>query len=225
MLESRNDVAYHEAGHAVASFLLGREVLRASIIEAEDSKGRVDNQPRGTDWINRLEEADYESSWGGFIDCDIRKDIESEVMIILAGGLVQMKAMGLERHEVGMGVARLSSEDADAMAKTHGGEKSDWQNPIVGGDYQQAVDLVLKVSGGDEEGAAYLQWLEERTRNFIRRPDFWPIVEVVALALKENGELSGRRLCEVIEKHQATWNADRVLRRMEGHDSEGVTTD
>ena len=112
-------------------------------------------------------------------------------MILLAGGLVEMQAMTLQPHEVGMGVVRLTPEHSVSMAKAHGGRESDWQNLIIGGDYGNALELALMVSGGEEEGAAWFEWLEQRTRSLIRRFDFLPSVEDVTGALMG----IGRSLC------------------------------
>ena len=38
------------------------------------------------------------------------------------------------------------------------------------------LDLAAKLSGSDEEAGAYLAWLQERTRNLMRHPHFWPLV-------------------------------------------------
>lgn len=48
-------VAYHEAGHAVMGFLLGRKILGASVIPDESSMGRVEFD---TSWIKELHEWD-----------------------------------------------------------------------------------------------------------------------------------------------------------------------
>jgi hypothetical protein len=202
--EMQLGAAYHEAGHAVAAMILGRGVRSVSIVGDGESSGRVVNHRRGARWIDRLEEADYASSWGGFIDGGTRRTVEVEIMILLAGGLVQMEALGIEDHEVGMGLERLNAEESAAMVSKYGGEQSEWQHLVTGGDYEQATDLVLKVSGSEEEASAYLGWLEQRTRNLIRRFDFWPSVEAVAHALEQKGELSGRRAQEIIQDAQAT---------------------
>ena len=99
--------AYHEAGHVVAAVFLGRGVRRATIIGDEKTDGLVQNHRRGANWMERLEEADFASCWGGFIDGRTRRAVETEIMISLAGGLVEMQALGLEHHEAGMGLVRL----------------------------------------------------------------------------------------------------------------------
>ena len=119
-------------------------------------------------------------------------------MILLAGGLVTMEALGVERHEVGMGLEKLDEEESAAMVRRSGGEQSEWQH-MVTERMQQAMDLVLKVSGGEGEASAYLGWLEQRTRNLIRSPGFWPSVEAVAHALEQKGQLSGQRAREMIK--------------------------
>jgi hypothetical protein len=208
--EVKLGASYHEAGHAVASIILGRGVRSVSIVGDGESAGRVINHLRGAKWIDRLEEADYASSWGGFIDGRTRRMVEVEVMILLAGGLVQMKALGVEHHEVGMGLELLDEEESAAMVSKYGGEQSEWQHMVTGGDYEQAMDLVLKVSGGEGEASAYLGWLEQRTRNLIRSPGFWSSVEAVAHALEQKGELSGQRAREIVQEDHA---AVRVINR------------
>ena len=133
----------------MAAIVLGRGVRSVSILGDDESGGRVINHPRGAKWIDRLEEADYASSWGGFINGRTRRKVGVEVMILLAGGLVTMEALGVERHEVGMGLEKLDEEESAAMVSKYGGEQSEWQHMVTGGDYEQAMDLVLKVSGGE----------------------------------------------------------------------------
>lgn len=215
--------AYHEAGHAVASTILGRGVRSVSIVGDGESGGRVINHRRGGKWIDRLEEADYASSWGGFIDGGTRRTVEVEIMILLAGGLVQMEALSVEHHEVGMGLERLSAEESASMARKYGGDESEWQNLVIGGDYRQAMELALKVSGSDEEASAYLGWLEQRTRNLIRRFDFWPSVEVVAQELREKSELSGRTIKEIVRAVQTARSKEAlsgVQRRAKGEQAD-----
>ena len=86
--------AYHEAGHAVASWLLGRGIVRVSIAADEESLGFVEHYPRQR-WQERLEEADYQGSWGGFIDARLRRGVETDIMISLAGGMTQQELTGV----------------------------------------------------------------------------------------------------------------------------------
>lgn len=52
------EVAYHEAGHAVISHMLGYEVEHVSIAEAEDSRGRVWHAPIPDEMRQYIEVAD-----------------------------------------------------------------------------------------------------------------------------------------------------------------------
>ena len=88
--------AYHEAGHAVASYLSGRGIRRVSIAETDDAAGHVARYSRGQKWLDTLEEADYESDYGKFINSSTRRSVEIEIMISMAGGLTEMEALGLE---------------------------------------------------------------------------------------------------------------------------------
>jgi hypothetical protein len=77
--------------------------------------------------------------------------------------------------------------------------------------------LACTVSGSDEEGAAYLAWLEKRTLNLMRAPGFWPAVEALAEALVVRRSLSARAAKVVIDKaieaFEAEFRATLVARR------------
>jgi ATP-dependent Zn protease len=81
--------AYHEAGHAVISFALGRPVKRVSIIpdEAEGSLGHCAHgvwpKSRRPDFNN---------------DDRTRAFVENEIFILLAGSAAEAKARGRHNH-------------------------------------------------------------------------------------------------------------------------------
>jgi len=206
---SRWRTALHEAGHAVAAEILGRPVRFASIVPLDDDVGRVENYPR-RNFGERLEEAGYACAWGAFIDGRTRRAVEVDIMIFLAGGFTEMSAFGLEDHEVGMGPEKLESAVAEAWATKYGGAAADYETMIVGGDYHAAFELADKVSGGNEEGAAYLEWLVRRTENLLRMPGFKARVEAVAHALLERETLAGDEVREAMTMTAvATRNATR----------------
>ncbi len=157
--------------------------------------GRVENYRRGQGWLNKVEEADYECTFGGFINGRLRRSVEVEIMTSLAGGFAEMEALGLPQHEVGMGIEKVTESEATSLAERFGGR---WETLVLGGDYGYALELACKVSGSDDEGASYLEWLERRTLNLMRHPGFWPAVTAVAHALCDRGALSGQAVREVI---------------------------
>jgi hypothetical protein len=54
-----------------------------------------------------------------------------------------------------------------------------------------AFGLARQVSGSDDEGSTYVNWLRERTRNLMRHQLFWPLVDALAEAFVEPPTLSG----------------------------------
>ena len=205
--EFRWGTAVHEAGHAVAAYVLGRSVTVVTIVAEDDTLGHVKYRRRGQHWLERLEEADYASKWGGFIDARTRRFVEIEVITSLAGGLAEMKATGQERHEVGMGLAKVSPAEAAQLAATLG-DGAEFESIVVAGDYRDAFDLAESVSGSPEEAAAYFSWLHCRTENLLAEPTFWPALEAVARALCDKGTLKGETFRQVVQQGR-----ESVLRR------------
>jgi hypothetical protein len=178
---------------------LGQATKKVTILPDGDSLGHHAGYRRRSFW-QRVEEADYDCTYGRSIDGRLRRAIEADIMIALAGGFTAMMAFGKEEHEVGMGSQKLSPAAAAAMAKKHGGEAGDYETMILGGDYHAAFELVDKVSGGEEEASAYLEWLICRTRNLLRMPGFVENVVAVAEALCDKDTLTGVEVLQVIEE-------------------------
>jgi ATP-dependent Zn protease len=99
------------------------------------------------------------------VQCDgrTRRLIESHVMHLLAGPIAEKKLTG-----------RISRIGAS-------------------GDYRRAVDLASYCCGSDKQAEKFIAWLWERTKDLLDEPAMWRAVEVLAAALIEKGELTGRR--------------------------------
>jgi ATP-dependent Zn protease len=70
------ETAYHEAGHAVAAYVLRRRFSKASIVREEDSLGRLTRPPSyGTGFEPELDYKGTSKPW-----------IEQEIMSLLAAG-------------------------------------------------------------------------------------------------------------------------------------------
>jgi hypothetical protein len=202
--ESRG-TAFHEAGHAVAAFLLDVPIVEVSILPIGDTAGHVRLRVRS---LNRREddlmEPGYAAQYGGFIDGSTRRWVERNVMFGLAGGLTEIRATGAEDHQVGIGIVKpLSVMQRDAVVARVGAQMT--ERIIVGGDVRSALELCLAVSGSDEEASAYLQWLECRTVALMGRPDFWPAVEGVVAALLAHGTLRWQVVRTTIEVARDEW--------------------
>ena len=110
-------VAVHEAGHAAAAHLLGRAVVRVSVLPEGTSLGSTRHRAR-KDWGDRLEDASYECSYGQFVNGRIRRAVEVEILILLAGGLATTRATGRQEDEAGTGVTKFTSEEASRSSET-----------------------------------------------------------------------------------------------------------
>jgi hypothetical protein len=79
--------AYHEAGHGVAGFAMGKRFKKISIIEDEDSDGRVS----GSGWHSKLNpELDKGKRTRHFV--------EREIIFLLAGAVAEAKITGEYNH-------------------------------------------------------------------------------------------------------------------------------
>lgn len=79
--------AYHEAGHAVAAHLVGREFGSVSIVEDEVSLGRVLFKPYDQNFI-------YSLTQGAFDDLDDRRKVEGEIVTAFGGEAAVMLLTG-----------------------------------------------------------------------------------------------------------------------------------
>lgn len=74
-MEQSEQTAYHEAGHAVAAYVLRRRFSKVTIVEHEDSVGSMTLPPSYWSGFN----PDVDQSRGS------RARIEKEIMVLLAG--------------------------------------------------------------------------------------------------------------------------------------------
>ena len=190
--------AYHEAGHAVASYLSGRGVRRVSTVATDDAAGHVAHYARGQKWLDSLEDADFESGYGKFISSGTRRSVEIEIMVSMAGGLTEMEALGLEDDlSPSMALIPYTAEQRTRLASRTGDLPDDLVHLFK--DYEFVSILAEKVSGSLDEANAYIVWLEQRTRNLIRHPWFMPAVHGLAQALAARKTLSGREARTTID--------------------------
>jgi hypothetical protein len=135
---SREQAAYHEAGHAVAAFLLGQDVWQASGSEenAERCIGCLNLMEK---WLQVYKGDIYESIWGSCIDGRLRDGFETDMMIILAGDLAEGLVAGL--------TARLAGEEDLSDLKWHGEAGMQDLTFVIGCDFGVGHQLTYMVSG------------------------------------------------------------------------------
>jgi hypothetical protein len=167
------EVAYHEAGHAVAARILGRPVNTATVIADErgGSAGHVEH-----DFAQNLNELEYELGDDEEEDADIERKrqviYEHEAMIALAGCAAQRRYLG-------------DRADEEAL---HEGAYSDRQFVL------QIFDKLVGLD--DELRIAWWKVLELRTDRLLERQ--WPAVEHLASCLLDRKTLTGEEVDECI---------------------------
>ncbi len=202
---------YHEAGHAVAARFLGIPIKGISVIRTEDTLGDVELRPLSKREIEELETADYESSYGGFVNARTRRWVEARIMVALAGGVVEEHFVPGTDASAGQGVVPLTPEQIDALVADHPHLAGVTQR-LVDGDLQTALNFAEKISGGQEEAEAYLKWLQARSENLVTQPNFLASVEAVVNALVEPRKLSGHEVARVIASANEERHRDAMQR-------------
>jgi hypothetical protein len=182
--------AYHEAGHAVAYFLLGFRIARVSVIPDEGSLGHV----RGYKKSRRT--LDFIETVGAFPDRAESAKIarwHDEVVCTLAG----------------MEAVRLFMPGSKFRQGTHAGHLVTLKKPMFGlaagtkvrfgahGDVPSAFDILSRLHGDDEAQLVY-RWLALRARSLVKHNFARPGIEALAKALVEKREMSGKETRKVI---------------------------
>ena len=182
--------AYHEAGHAVAYFLLGFRVARVSIIPDEGSLGHV----RGYKKSRRT--LDFIETISAFPD-----RAESAKIARWHDGVVCTLA--------GMEAVRLFMPGSKFRQGTYGGHLVTIKKPFKGlkpgtkvwfdahGDTPDAFDILCRLHGEDEAQLVY-RWLALRARHLVKHDFARPGIEALARALVEKREMSGKEACKII---------------------------
>ncbi len=193
---SKEKTAYHEAGHAVMAWLLGRETEEATIIpnNARGTLGHIKNVEMRTFFPDLLSATDYsligelltvslellgpqpDADGIQFLVDNLRQNTalydqrvmaEREALILLAGGVAQSAFLGHRSREG------------------------------TGGDRDQFWQLMESVVGDWREGQAFLRWLTIRAENILTNKRHWPAVEAVALALLAKDHLTGEEVAAI----------------------------
>lgn len=89
MSDNLTATAYHEAGHAVAAWWFDLPFEKASVIEDEDTLGRVNFTPPGNDFRPDIE-----------VDARTQRRIEHTIVVALAGPLAGEKFSGATNETI-----------------------------------------------------------------------------------------------------------------------------
>lgn len=173
---SLEEVAYHEAGHAVIGFLNKLPIKKVSIVpdELEGSLGHVENFPTYGKEID-LETQTYKyyrSSPYEYSD----KKMMKEIMSCLAGDI----AGNILKKQADINLIDLSTPD-----------------------HQQAINFALESTGTSDEASALLAYLWHKTCNTLLKEETWFLVKALANELLEKKEISGKHTKEFLRAKRA----------------------
>lgn len=181
------ETAIHEAGHAVAAYLLGRPFVRMTIDPSAgldgDALGQVEHAPPAGEWF----QPDIE------INSRTRQFLEKHIQISWAGTLAQE-----------IWYERIQYKPDNAVEHLENGARHD----TVG-----LVDMALLNTGSGQEAEAYIEWLRIRTQNMVRNDfRFWMMAEPLADALLAEKTLSWKRARAVMKSAFDDWSTEGMQR-------------
>jgi hypothetical protein len=178
-------IAVHEAGHAVIAVWLGVPVVSVDIVPSPD------DGTAGHTVCTALPA--YVRQWHDAgsprpVPQDVRKRLEHEVMIHLAGDMAQSKATG-GGHSVTVNESRFGSV-------------------VVGWEWHIG-DVLDAITEGRAERRTLIRRLAGLTWGLLDRDVAWATVCAVAAELAEHRHLSGRRVREIATSVTArAWAAE-----------------
>ena len=166
------EVAYHEAGHAIVARVLGRRVPVATIVVDEErgSAGHVHHE-----WAQDLNELECEGGNDEEENADVERKrqviFEHEAMVALAGRAAQRRFLGERANE-------------DVLHET------------ATSDRRFVLDMLDRLAGRDDDELRNAWWklLELRTERLLTK--HWPAVEYMASCLLERKTLTGEEIDE-----------------------------
>jgi hypothetical protein len=193
--------AHHEAGHAVASVVLGLQFESVDIQPRafggaegfnprSDSLGRLWRTPKPAGWY-------YDRRRG-------RERAEAAIVSVLAGPTAEYRLRGL----VGPVRLRRWSSDWESVCEMAESQRDSWR--LVDAFYRQIDRLEARGLDSDvayrvaesRRRAVYLRPLRARARELVER--HWPEIEAVAEALMRRGSLTGRGVQRIVRAVSST---------------------
>jgi ATP-dependent Zn protease len=173
--------AYHEAGHAVASYAMRTGPLGVSIVPNDEELGRCRFSSQS--WLRTVED--------GIPNTRTRLRVEGVIIVDLAGGQAEMLF-----YKAAKAMGRVP-DDFDSAGKV---------NPTAESDLRTAFRKISFLAKDLLEEEAYLGFLAERAR-VILEYEYWPAVEAVAEELLQTRALGKRKVRAIISA--AMLNPDR----------------
>jgi hypothetical protein len=169
----RVEAAYHEAGHVVVRIVLGLAVRRVYILPVDRIAMVQPGELYGRAVHAKPFRVDLTRRFGHSRSrLNTRLRIEAEIMVAYAGPLAETRASGRRRREGSCG-------DREAAVSTL---------------------RFMRLCDSEREERAYLVWLRARTENLLADRVTWLAIEMVAGELLRCGQLTGKRLAELVSR-------------------------
>jgi ATP-dependent Zn protease len=178
-------LAFHEAGHAVMAWVLGRNVIRVTITpqveEGERGYFLLEGHAVHVSRSNRLWRSD---------DPLERDRAEKEAMIVIAGPLAEGLHTGKPVRAIGDDKERIKT-----LTKNHHGG---WIFPTCDEDDDQLRDACHK---------KYVEWL--RARVSLQLQADWPLVDALADALVKKETMTGSQVKKLLKATRKQSHVER----------------
>ena len=198
-------VAYHEAGHALAAWRLGREVLAVSIDPQGEHYGQVTHSAVATDSSTVVD-------WLIPIQGELRDVVETDIIISLAGHLAEgfvgpQSGYGLRpddewAEKAATVLATRSARHRELIVRVERQGEALPDEVLVSPDEMSASSGSFALAG--QEAMYHLAWLRAVTQRLVSESG--PRIKRLAEALlaEPSRAMSGQRATAIIEGKEAT---------------------
>lgn len=156
--------AYHEAGHAVMSYLLGRRFRHVTIIPSKDAHGHIAHRP----WLAQTYQ-DIETTRDRLGDHRIRMRLEREIIISLVGFIADEHFSGKRDYVGARGDSEMATHLAIRLCDSGPSAKAYLHWLVIRA--REAITNELNWKGVEALAAALLQ------RKRIKGREAWFIIE------------------------------------------------
>jgi hypothetical protein len=208
---TRHHVAFHEAGHAVAGYLLGEgiegiDIIRSgdeleAIVEAEGAGGCVRFAARVVESL-----ADAQTAILGLL--------AGEAAVRISWAMQVLTDEQVDPHRRAVRGDELPVEDLLAVPNgatpTQSAAYFGWLDDRGKSDMDEAEALARKFALSQFEAAAMMAWLQAWTSEWVQSERFQRLVGMLASVLLDRGSISGQLATELLDR------ADRVFALSEG---------